>query len=241
MQLFYDPAIVPPLHTLGEEESKHCIRVLRLGRGATLHIADGRGTLYRCRIVEDDPRRCTVEVVETIPDFERLSYALTVAVAPTKNADRFEWFLEKATEVGIGAVIPLETEHSERRVFKAERSEKIITAAMKQSLKAYRPVLHPLTPFREAVLAPFAGRRLIAHCDAPRMEKRHLFDTLRPHENLLVLIGPEGDFSPAEIDAALRAGFEEITLGRQRLRTETAAVVATVMAATRNHTPDQTA
>lgn len=99
MQLFYDPAIVPPLHTLGEEESKHCIRVLRLGRGATLHIADGRGTLYRCRIVEDDPRRCTVEVVETIPDFERLSYALTVAVAPTKNADRFEWFLEKATEV----------------------------------------------------------------------------------------------------------------------------------------------
>lgn len=171
MQLFYDPAIVPPLHTLGEEESKHCIRVLRLGRGATLHIADGRGTLYRCRIVEDDPRRCTVEVVETIPDFERLSYALTVAVAPTKNADRFEWFLEKATEVGIGAVIPLETEHSERRVFKAERSEKIITAAMKQSLKAYRPVLHPLTPFREAVLAPFEGRRLIAHCGpahAPR-------------------------------------------------------------------------
>lgn len=138
MQLFYDPAIVPPLHTLGEEESKHCIRVLRLERGATLHITDGRGTLYRCRIVEDDPRRCTVEVVETIPDFERLSYALTVAVAPTKNADRFEWFLEKATEVGIGAVIPLETEHSERRVFKAERSEKIITAAMKQSLKAYR-------------------------------------------------------------------------------------------------------
>ncbi len=106
MQLFYDPAIVPPLHTLGEEESKHCIRVLRLGRGATLHIADGRGTLHRCRIVEDDPRRCTVEVVETIHDFERLSYALTVAVAPTKNADRFEWFLEKATEVGIGAVIP---------------------------------------------------------------------------------------------------------------------------------------
>lgn len=202
MQLFYDPAIVPPLHTLGEEESKHCIRVLRLGRGATLHIADGRGTLYRCRIVEDDPRRCTVEVVETIPDFERLSYALTVAVAPTKNADRFEWFLEKATEVGIGAVIPLETEHSERRVFKAERSEKIITAAMKQSLKAYRPVLHPLTPFREAI---------------------------RPGEPVLVCIGPEGDFSPAEVDFALEHGFEEITLGQQRLRTETAALVAVVM------------
>lgn len=231
MQLFYDPAIVPPLHTLGEEESKHCIRVLRLGRGATLHIADGRGTLYRCRIVEDDPRRCTVEVVETIPDFERLSYALTVAVAPTKNADRFEWFLEKATEVGIGAVIPLETEHSERRVFKAERSEKIITAAMKLSLKAYRPVLHPLTPFREAVLAPFEGRRLIAHCGPAHAPsgKRYLPEAIRPGESVLVCIGPEGDFSPAEVDFALEHGFEEITLGQQRLRTETAALVAVVM------------
>ncbi len=111
----------------------------------------------------------------------------------------------------------------------------------KQSLKAFCPALRPLTPLDDLLAEPFDGRRLIAHCDAPRMEKRHLFDTLRPHENLLVLIGPEGDFSPAEIDAALRAGFEEITLGRQRLRTETAAVVATVMAATRNHTPDQTA
>lgn len=181
--------------------------------------------------MEDDPRRCTVEVVETIPDFERLSYALTVAVAPTKNADRFEWFLEKATEVGIGAVIPLETEHSERRVFKAERSEKIITAAMKQSLKAYRPVLHPLTPFREAVLAPFEGRRLIAHCGVAHAPsgKRYLPEAIRPGESVLVCIGPEGDFSPAEVDFALEHGFEEITLGQQRLRTETAALVAVVM------------
>ena len=172
-----------------------------------------------------------MEVVETIPDFERLSYALTVAVAPTKNADRFEWFLEKATEVGIGAVIPLETEHSERRVFKAERSEKIITAAMKQSLKAYRPVLHPLTPFREAVLAPFEGRRLIAHCGAAHAPsgKRYLPEAIRPGESVLVCIGPEGDFSPAEVDFALEHGFEEITLGQQRLRTETAALVAVVM------------
>ena len=181
MQLFYAPDLTTPLYTLGEEESKHCIRVLRLRRGDTLHLTDGRGTL------------------------------------------------------------PLLCERSERRALKIERAERVVVSAMKQSLKAFCPALRPLTPLADLLAEPFDGRRLIAHCDAPRMEKCHLFDTLRPHENLLVLIGPEGDFSPAEIDAALRAGFEEITLGRQRLRTETAAVVATVMAATRNHTPDQTA
>ena len=224
MQLFYEPDLTTPLYTLGEEESKHCIRVLRLRRGDTLHLTDGRGTLYRCEIAEEDARRCTVRVVERFPDYERMPYRLTMAVAPTKNIERFEWFLEKATEVGVSEIVPLLCERSERR-----------------ALKAFCPALRPLTPLADLLAEPFDGRRLIAHCDAPRMEKRHLFDTLRPHENLLVLIGPEGDFSPAEIDAALRAGFEEITLGRQRLRTETAAVVATVMAATRNHTPDQTA
>ena len=241
MQLFYAPDITPPLHTLSEEESKHCVRVLRLGRGDTLHITDGRGNLFCCEITDDNPKRCTVRVTETRAGWEALSYSLTMAVAPTKNADRFEWFLEKATEVGVSEIVPLLCERSERRALKIERAERVVVSAMKQSLKAFCPALRPLTPLADLLAEPFDGRRLIAHCDAPRMEKCHLFDTLRPHENLLVLIGPEGDFSPAEIDAALRAGFEEITLGRQRLRTETAAVVATVMAATRNHTPDQTA
>ena len=243
MQLFYAPDIVPPLHTLNEEESKHCIRVLRLQCGGRIHITDGRGNLFCCEITDDNPRRCTVRVVSAETGFEKLPYALTMAVAPTKNSERFEWFLEKATEVGVTAVVPLETEHSERRVFKPERGEKVVTAALKQSLKAYRPVLHPLTAFREAVLSAPEGRKFIAHC-APAQSpagKAYLARTLRPGETATVFIGPEGDFSPAEIDAALRAGFEEITLGRQRLRTETAAVVATVMAATRNHTPDQTA
>lgn len=182
-----------------------------------------------------------MRVVERFPDYERMPYRLTMAVAPTKNIERFEWFLEKATEVGVSEIVPLLCERSERRALKIERAERVVVSAMKQSLKAFCPALRPLTPLADLLAEPFDGRRLIAHCDAPRMEKCHLFDTLRPHENLLVLIGPEGDFSPAEIDAALRAGFEEITLGRQRLRTETAAVVATVMAATRNHTPDQTA
>ena len=236
MQLFYAPDIVPPLHTLNEEESKHCIRVLRLQCGGRIHITDGRGNLFCCEITDDNPRRCTVRVVSAETGFEKLPYALTMAVAPTKNSERFEWFLEKATEVGVTAVVPLETEHSERRVFKPERAGKVITAAMKQSLKAYRPELHPLTPFREAAARPFEGRKFIAHC-APALSpagKIYLPATLRKGESALVFIGPEGDFSDAEIAFARANGFEEITLGTQRLRTETAAVVATVMASVAN-------
>ena len=234
MQLFYDPAIAPPRHTLGEEESRHCVRVLRLTEGDCLHATDGRGTLYRCRIVEADPRRCTVEIVEAQADFEPLPYRLVMGVAPTKNADRFEWFLEKATEIGVTAVVPLETEHSERRVFNPRRGEKIITAAMKQSLKAFRPELRAVTPLREVLETPFEGRKFIAHCAEARSEqgKSYLPATLRRGEAVLLLIGPEGDFSPDEIDRALACGFEEITLGPQRLRTETAALVAVTMVST---------
>lgn len=236
MQLFYAPDIVPPLHTLNEEESKHCIRVLRLQCGGRIHITDGRGNLFCCEITDDNPRRCTVRVVSAETGFEKLPYALTMAVAPTKNSERFEWFLEKATEVGVTAVVPLETEHSERRVFKPERGEKVVTAALKQSLKAYRPVLHSLTPFREAVLSAPEGRKFIAHC-APAQSpagKAYLARALRPGETATVFIGPEGDFSPGEIAFALANGFEEITLGRQRLRTETAALAAVVMASVVN-------
>lgn len=237
MQLFYAPDLVPPEHTLDEEESKHCIRVLRMSVGDPLSVTDGRGNLYRCEVAEADPRRCRIRVVECREQFEQLPYRLTMAVAPTKNADRFEWFLEKATEVGVEAIVPLETEHSERRSFKAERGEKVITAAMKQSLKAYRPELHPLTKFRKAVEQPFDGRKFIAHCDAARTPegKAYLAHTLQRGESALILIGPEGDFSPAEIDFAIARGFEEITLGPQRLRTETAAVAATVMVSVVNN------
>lgn len=231
MQLFYAPDIEPPSHTLSEEESKHCIRVLRLRRGDRIHITDGRGNLFCCEITDDAPKRCTVRVVSTQGAFEKPSCRLTLAVAPTKNADRFEWLLEKATEVGVAEFLPLETEHSERRVYKPERGEKVITAALKQSLKAYRPTLAPLTPFREAVLRPFVGRKLIAHCDPAQSPagKAYLAHALCPGEDVAVFIGPEGDFSPEEIAFALANGFEEITLGRQRMRTETAALAATVM------------
>lgn len=236
MQLFYAPEITPPFHTLSEEESKHCVRVLRLNTGDTLYITDGKGNLFCCELVDANPRQCSVRVTETRSEWEKLPYRLIMAVSPTKNNDRFEWFLEKATEIGVGEIVPLETDHSERRVFKAERGEKIITAAMKQSLKAYRPHLHPLTSFRAWVTTPFEGRKFIAHCDTAQSEtgKEHLANLLKAGESVTILIGPEGDFSPEEIALAIDNGFEEITLGTQRLRTETAAVVATTMVATIN-------
>ena len=237
MQLFYAPEITPPHYTLSEEESKHGVRVLRLKAGDTIHLTDGRGALYEGRIVEDHPKRCRVEILHTENPFEPLPYSLTMAVAPTKNNERYEWFLEKATEIGIDRFIPLETEHSERRTFKAERSEKVIISAMKQSLKAFKPQLTPLTSFNELIATPFEGRKFIAHCDlaiAPE-GKRYLASTLKKGERALVLIGPEGDFSKEEIRMAVEAGFEEITLGEQRLRTETAAVVAVTMVSVVNN------
>jgi 16S rRNA (uracil1498-N3)-methyltransferase len=168
-------------------------------------------------------------VVEHFEEFEKLPYRLTMAVAPTKNIDRYEWFLEKATEIGVAEFIPLVSEHSERKVIKAEREEKVITAAVKQSLKAYHPVLSELTPFAEVVRKGFVGRKFIAHCGDAVKEKKYLASTLHKGEDVLILIGPEGDFSPEEVRLAVENGFEEITLGTQRFRTETAAVVAVDM------------
>lgn len=237
MQLFYAPEITPPDYTLTEEESKHCARVLRLKVGDAIHLTDGAGRLFRGRITDDHPKRCVVHIEQVIDPFEPLPYSLTMAVAPTKNTDRYEWFLEKATEIGVERFIPIETEHSERRTLKSERCEKVIISAMKQSLKAFKPTFEPMTKFRELISTPFEGRKLIAHCDQALTEqgKHYLASTLRKGERALILIGPEGDFSPAEIREAVEAGYEEITLGTQRLRTETAAVVAVTMTSVVNN------
>ena len=228
MQLFYAPDVTLPYYTLCEEESKHCVRVLRLKVGDELHLTDGRGNLHRCRIVEAHQHHCTVEVVETFAEYEKLPYSLTMAVAPTKNIDRFEWFLEKATEVGVSRIVPIECDHSERRQIKIDREEKVITAAVKQSLKAYLPTIEPLTPIRELLAEPFEGVRLIAHCEED-MERIFMGDVVSKGDNVQILIGPEGDFSADEVRLAVENGFEEITLGTQRFRTETAAVVAVDM------------
>ncbi len=236
MQLFYAPHITPPLYTLGEEESKHCIRVLRMTSGDSLHITDGRGNLFCCQIVDPSPKRCTVEVVSTISNYCALPYSLTMAVAPTKSIERFEWFLEKSTEVGISEIVALQTDHSERKNIKFEREEKVITSAMKQSLKAYHPVLRGMTPFMTIISEPFEGQKFIAHCADPICAegKPHLADLITRESAALILIGPEGDFSPREIKAAVESGFVEINLGEQRLRTETAALAAVMIAATVN-------
>lgn len=234
MQLFYAPEISLPCYTLAEEESKHCIRVLRMRVGDELHLTDGRGTMYRCKVVDDNAKRCTVEVIESIPEYEKMTYGLTMAVAPTKNIDRYEWFLEKATEVGITEIYPIECDHSERRQIKAEREEKVITSAVKQSLKAYHPVLHAMTDVREVIKMDFDGEKYIAHCNDALGERPYLGSLIKKGGNNLILIGPEGDFSEEEITFAVQNGFKAISLGKERLRTETAAVVATVIAATIN-------
>ena len=238
MQLFYAPDITPPHYTLCEEESKHCIKVLRLGVGDTLHLTDGKGNMHLCRITVADARRCQIEVIQTTEEFEKMPYELTMAVAPTKNIERFEWFLEKATEVGVTRFVPIVCDHSERRIIKHDRELRVITSAVKQSLKAYHPTLDELTPLKKLIAAEFSGQKFIAHCDSSFDEKEfkrlYLPSIIKKTENILILIGPEGDFSPEEINFALENGFQPITLGQQRLRTETAAVVATVMTAVCN-------
>ena len=224
MQLFYAPDFVAPECVLPEEESAHAVRVLRLAEGDSLHVTDGRGTVYLCEITDASSKRCAVRVLSSSAGEFDIPYRLVMAVAPPKSIDRYEWFLEKATEIGVTEIVPLLCEHSERRAIKPERERKVIVAAVKQSLKSVCPVLRDMTPFEAFVSEPFEGRRFIAHCDEPIHAKRYVGSILKPGENAVIMVGPEGDFSPEEIRRAVECGFEEITLGNQRLRTETAAV-----------------
>lgn len=225
MQLFYAPDITLPIYTLPEEESSHCLRVLRLGKGDEIRLTDGAGNLYTATIENPDPKRCTVRITCAASEFGKRGYGLTVGIAPTKNTERYEWFLEKATEIGIDRIIPLECRHSERRTLKRERGERIVTSAVKQSLKAYHPRLDELTTVEKVIGMPFDGVKLIAHCRESDA-KEFLGRAVHKGDDVLLLIGPEGDFSPEEIAAAKVAGFREVSLGESRLRTETAALSA---------------
>lgn len=224
MQLFYAPDITKTPF-LPEEESLHCAKVLRLHDGDEIHIIDGRGTLYRARILSAHIRRTEVEILETTIDTAAIRpYRLHMAVAPTKNIDRFEWFVEKATEIGFDTLTPIECRYSERRSIKPERIEKIIISAVKQSLKTTVPVLRPMTPFSDLIRTTTESQRFIAHCyDMP---KQHLMQACAAGGDVVVCIGPEGDFSTDELDMALNTGFRSVTLGNSRLRTETAATAA---------------
>jgi 16S rRNA (uracil1498-N3)-methyltransferase len=202
--------------------------VLRLGTGDAVHLIDGRGGLYAAQITEAHDKRCTVRITGVQREVGKRSGYLHVALAPTKNVERYEWFLEKATEIGVDEITPLLCERSERRTVKAERSEKVVTAAVKQSLKAYHPHLNPMRDFAAFVAQPFDGVKCIAHCMAS--QKRPLQHLVHPQGRTLALIGPEGDFSPLEVELARQNGFVEVSLGNSRLRTETAGVVTCCIA-----------
>lgn len=224
MHLFYTPDIQDDTYRLSEEESKHCIRVLRLTEGETLFLVDGKGLFCEAVIISAHPKACILNVVDRKFAYGKRDYQLTLAVSPTKNIDRYEWFLEKATEIGIDKVIPLISRNSERKEIKPERLEKVMISAIKQSIKAYLPVLNPIQTFKEIVKSPFGGLRYIAHCNEG--EKVLLRDAVVKGTDVLILIGPEGDFSTGEVESAIKEGFIPISLGDSRLRTETAALVA---------------
>ncbi|QBQ40258.1 16S rRNA (uracil(1498)-N(3))-methyltransferase [Sphingobacterium psychroaquaticum] len=230
MHLFYTADIAPhhKQFLLSEEESKHAIRVLRLQQGDAVVLVDGVGGWYDAEIIDPHPKRTTLQINRVEVDFQKSSYHLHIAVAPTKNIDRIEWFLEKATEIGIQEVTPIISEHSERKEVKVDRLNKVVASAMKQSLKAYLPKINPAITFTQ-FLKQQAGldqTKLIAHC--AEGEKRYVADVCQPKGSYLILIGPEGDFSSTEINDALTQGFAPVSLGDSRLRTETAALVSCV-------------
>ena len=224
MQLFYIPEIYGSKVILSSEESKHAVKVLRLLEGDLIQLVDGKGGFYQAVVSDPNPKKCAIEIREAKKEFGKRDFHLHIAIAPTKNIDRFEWFLEKATEIGIDEITPLISEHSERKVIKPERLEKIMVAAMKQSLKAYLPKLNELATFQDFMKQKFSGEKFIAHCN--ESDKRHLKNLIKPKQQTLVLIGPEGDFSAEEVELATTIGFTEITLGKSRLRTETAGIIA---------------
>ena len=224
MHLFYKSDLQNQIQKLSEEESLHCIRVLRLAEGDTLFLTDGKGAFCEAVITNANPKACLIEIIKPTYEYGKRDFILSIAIAPTKNIERFEWFLEKATEIGIDEIIPIICRFSERKEIKHERLEKVILSAMKQSHKAYLPELSSLQKFKEFVAKPFPGDKYIAHCI--NSEKRLLKNLVKQSENIMILIGPEGDFSSEEVNMAINEGFIPISLGDSRLRTETAGVVA---------------
>lgn len=233
MELFYSQDISGGICRLDQDESGHCIKVLRHHSGDEISVIDGCGGLHRCRIISDSPKGVEASVLSSEPDWGGHPYRLHMAVCPTKNNDRYEWFAEKACEIGLDEISPVIGEHSERRVFKTARLEKILISASKQSLKAAVPVVHEPMSVRDFILAHGGNRshslRLIAYCfedeNVPRRSIKEVFSGFEGSE-IVVLIGPEGDFSRAEAELALANGFIPVHLGNSRLRTETAALTA---------------
>tara|TARA_R100001015_G_C4598830_1_gene153899 strand:- start:347 stop:1051 length:705 start_codon:yes stop_codon:yes gene_type:complete len=225
MQLFYNPDISEKSNTFSfpKDESRHIIKVLRKKTGDTLHISNGKGYLFTAEITIADQKNCVVNIINS--EFNKpTDYKLHLAVAPTKMNDRYEWFLEKATEIGITSITPIYCDHSERKKVKTDRFEKILQSAMKQSLHLYLPILNEPISFKDYINQDFSGDIFIAHCE--ETDKKSLKNEIKPNTETTILIGPEGDFSVNEIETAIKNKFIPVTLGNTRLRTETAAIVA---------------
>ncbi|MBC3758612.1 16S rRNA (uracil(1498)-N(3))-methyltransferase [Hyunsoonleella sp. SJ7] len=225
MQLFYNPELTELTNTFSfsKEESRHLVKVLRKSVGDTVKITNGNGWLFTASITLGNHNSCKAEIISKEMQPKR-NYNLHLAVAPTKMNDRYEWFLEKATEIGIDAITPIICDRSERKVVKPDRFERILHSAMKQSLNCYLPKLNPAMSFIKFFEQDFQGQLFIAHCE--ETDKKSLKEELKPETDVTILIGPEGDFGTKEIDLAISNRFIPVTLGETRLRTETAGIVA---------------
>ena len=238
MEIFWTEDIAGGICRLGEEESAHCVRVLRHRAGDRINIIDGHGTMYECTLVADSPKGAEARIEQAHQNWGGHPYDLTMAVCPTKNIDRYEWFAEKATEFGVDRIVPVIGEHSERKILKQERMNRILLSATKQSLKASIPELSDTTSVREFIesTAGTDALKLIAYCFEDGQERTSIREVLEKNDakEVIVLIGPEGDFSREEADAAVTAGYVPVHIGESRLRTETAALASVSMVYYRN-------
>jgi 16S rRNA (uracil1498-N3)-methyltransferase len=224
MQLFYSYEPIGPTCVLDEQESRHAVKVLRLSAGDPIWLTDGSGFLFKGIIRDPSPGKCLVDICESISGSDVRPYQVNIAISPLKNPERFEWFIEKAVEIGIDQIIPLICDRTEKHGVKASRIEKLITSAMKQSGKTKRTLFGEPVKFRDFLEVQFEGTSLIAHCN-PGI-RHNIRELYQPGDSCRILIGPEGDFSVAETEAAVSAGFIPVSLGNNRLRTETAGIAA---------------
>jgi 16S rRNA (uracil1498-N3)-methyltransferase len=226
MQLFYAPDITEDIYTLSELESKHCIKSLRLKRGDSLRLTDGKGNLFEASIIDDHSMHCTLEITHKKYIGSAFPYHVHIAVAPTKNNERYEWFVEKAVEIGVSEITAIQCKNSEKTKSRSPRIERILIAALKQSLRYVLPVFHSDTSLQTLIKTAKETQKFIAHCGEEEGPTPLLQQVCKRNTDTLVLIGPEGDFTPQEIALAKEYGFTTVRLGSNRLRTETAALVA---------------
>ncbi len=225
MQIFFAPGIKGDSHILDETESRHCIRVLRMARGFPVKLIDGKGNLYEGEISNADPKKCTIKILDVKYGFEKRDYRLHIAISPLKNHDRFEWFTEKSVEIGLDEITPVICKFTEKQTIKSDRIENIIISAMKQSLKALKPVINEPVTFDDFIKQQTDGIKMIAHC-RNNPERIKISEACGKGNNATILVGPEGDFSEEELTSAVKKGFIPVHLGKSRLRTETAGIAA---------------